>query len=72
MAESFFGAPKTELVDHEVDRNHDEARQSLFEYTEVFYNRQRGHSHLDYLSPVQYEARHASFQNSPFFRGTSS
>ncbi len=61
VAESFFGTLKTELVDHEDYRNHDHARQSLFEYIEVFYNRQRRHSHLDYLSPVQYEARSASF-----------
>jgi putative transposase len=61
VAESFFGTLKTELVDDEDYRNHDEARQSLFEYVEVFYNRQRRHSHLDYLSPVQYEARSASF-----------
>jgi len=61
VAESFFGTLKTELVDHEDYRDHDQARQSLFEYIEVFYNRQRRHSHLDYLSPVQFEARHASF-----------
>ena len=61
VAESFFGTLKTELVDHEDYRDHDQARQSLFEYIEVFYNRQRRHSHLDYLSPEQYEARHASF-----------
>jgi putative transposase len=61
VAESFFGTLKTELVDDEDYRNHDEARRSLFEYVEVFYNRQRRHSHLDYLSPVQYEARSASF-----------
>ena len=59
VAESFFGTLKTELVDHEDYRSHGEARQSLFEYIEVFYNRQRRHSHLDYLSPVQYEAVHA-------------
>jgi transposase InsO family protein len=60
VAESFFGTLKTELVDHEDYRDHDEARQSLFEYIEVFYNRQRRHSHLGYLSPVQFEAKHAS------------
>ena len=61
MAESLFGTLKTELVDHEDYRNHDDARQSLFEYIEMFCNRQRQHSHPDFLSPVQYEARHASF-----------
>jgi putative transposase len=61
VAESFFGTLKTELVDDEDYRNHNEVRQNLFEYLEVFYNRQRRHSHLDYLSPVQFEARSASF-----------
>ncbi|UCH50081.1 MAG: hypothetical protein JSU95_04000 [Betaproteobacteria bacterium] len=35
------------MVDHEDYRNHGEARQSLFEYIEIFYNRQRRHSHLE-------------------------
>ena len=61
VAESFFGTLKTELVDHEDYRTKQEARQSLFEYIEVFYNRQRRHSYLDYMSPVEYEARYASF-----------
>ena len=60
LTESFFDTLTTELGGHEDYRNHDEARQCLFEYIEVFYNRQRRHSHLDYLSPVQYEATHAS------------
>lgn len=60
VAESFFGTLKTELVDDADYPNHDTARQSLFEYIEVFYNRQRRHSHLGYLSPVQFEAENAS------------
>lgn len=60
VAESFFGTLKTELVDDADYQSHDAARQSLFEYIEVFYNRQRRHSHLGYLSPVQYEAQNAS------------
>ena len=60
VAESFFGTLKTELVDHEDYRTKKEAKQSLFEYVEVFYNRQRRHSYLDYESPVEYEARYAS------------
>lgn len=55
VAESFFGTLKTELVDHEDYRTRLQARQSLFEYIEVFYNRQRRHSYLGYLSPDQYE-----------------
>ncbi|ODS24070.1 transposase [Candidatus Endobugula sertula] len=55
VAESFFGTLKTELVDHEDYRTRIEAKQSLFEYIEVFYNRQRRHSYLGYVSPVEYE-----------------
>lgn len=53
VAESFFGTLKTELVDHEDYRTRAEARQDLFEYIEVFYNRQRRHSYLGYLSPEE-------------------
>lgn len=59
VAESFFGTLKTELVDHEDYKTRVEAKQSLFEYIEVFYNRQRRHSYLGYLSPVEYERANA-------------
>jgi len=55
VAESFFGTLKTELVDHEDYRTRSEAKQSLFEYIEIFYNRQRRHSYLGYVSPMEYE-----------------
>ena len=55
VAESFFGTLKTELVDHKDYQTRLQARQSLFEYIEIFYNRQRRHSYLGYLSPDQYE-----------------
>jgi transposase InsO family protein len=60
VAESFFGTLKTELVDHEDYRTKAEAKQSLFEYIEVFYNRQRRHSYLGYLNPVEFERQFAS------------
>lgn len=60
VAESFFGTLKTELVDDEDYRTKDEARASLFHYIEAFYNRRRRHSYLDYLSPVEFEAKYAS------------
>ncbi|UTW44228.1 IS3 family transposase [bacterium SCSIO 12696] len=60
VAESFFGSLKTELVDHEDYRTRQEAKQSLFEYIEVFYNRYRRHSYLGYVSPVEYERKNAS------------
>ena len=59
VAESFFGSLKNELVHHEDYRTRAEARQSIFEYIEVFYNRQRRHAFLKYLTPVEYEARYA-------------
>ncbi len=55
-AESFFTSLKTELFAGEpVPRTRDAARQALFEYIEVFYNRKRRHSALGYLSPVRFE-----------------
>lgn len=60
VAESFFGTLKTELVDHEDYKTKQQAKQSLFEYIEVFYNRQRRHSYLGYISPAEYERRNAS------------
>lgn len=53
--ESFFSTLKRELIYRESYRTRDEAKQSLFEYIEVFYNRQRRHSSLGYLSPLQFE-----------------
>jgi transposase InsO family protein len=53
--ESFFGTLKTELVHGERYRTRLEARLSIFEYVEMFYNRQRRHSALGYRSPEQYE-----------------
>jgi putative transposase len=57
--ESFFGTLKRELVYHRHYATRDEARQDIFEYIEVFYNRQRRHSTLGYDSPAEYETRAA-------------
>jgi transposase InsO family protein len=59
VVESFFGTLKRELVHQERYPSHAAARRSLFEYIEVFYNRQRLHSTLGYRSPVQFEERFA-------------
>ena len=56
VAESFFGSLKNERVHHTDYRSRAEARQSIFEYIEIFYNRQRRHAFLDYMTPVDYEA----------------
>jgi putative transposase len=53
--ESFFATLKKELVHDEDYATRGEARASLFEYIEVFYNRVRRHSSLGYRSPVEYE-----------------
>jgi putative transposase len=53
--ESFFSTLKRELVHSERYRTREEARLSIFEYVEVFYNRNRKHSALGYKSPEQYE-----------------
>ncbi len=55
VAESFFATLKRECVGNQVFTNLTEAKAVLFDYIEVFYNRQRLHSTLNYLSPVQYE-----------------
>ena len=56
VAESFFGALKSELVNDADFATRAEARTAIFEYIEVFHNRQRLHSSLGYLAPVDYEA----------------
>ncbi len=53
--ESFFGTLKKELVHHARYVTRGEARQSLIEYIETFYNRIRRHSALGYVSPEQFE-----------------
>jgi transposase InsO family protein len=53
--ESFFHTLKTELVKHEHYRSHAQARASLFDYIERFYNRRRLHSTLGYKAPVDFE-----------------
>ena len=55
VAESFFGTLKSELVHHERYKTRDEARMSIFDYIETFYNKRRLHSHLDYVSPDEFE-----------------
>ena len=53
--ESFFASLKKELV-HDADfATRAEARAAIFEYIEVFYNSQRRHSSLGYVSPMEYE-----------------
>lgn len=60
VAESFFASLKKEFV-HDVNFNtRDEAKGRIFEWIEVFYNRTRLHSTLDYVSPAEYERTQAA------------
>jgi len=58
--ESFFSTLKMELVHERRYRTREEARLEIFEFIEIWYNRERLHSSLGYLSPVAYEAQMAS------------
>ena len=60
VAESFFHLLKTELVYHVHWEDHLDTDHQLFEYIEVFYNRERLHSTLGYLAPAQFERKSPS------------
>jgi transposase InsO family protein len=55
ITESFFHTLKTELTLWERFETRDEARRKIFDYIEVWYNRQRLHSSLGYKTPVEFE-----------------
>jgi len=57
VAESFFATLKTELVHHEDFVSRARARSAIFDFVERFYNRERRHSHLGYVSPMEFELR---------------
>lgn len=57
ITESFFHTLKTELIHERRYRTREEARKSIFEYIMIFYNQQRRHSALGYLSPAEFEAK---------------
>jgi len=56
--ESFFASLKKELVHHEDYATREQAKASIFEYIEAFYNRVRRHSALGYVAPAEYERTH--------------
>jgi transposase InsO family protein len=55
--ESFFHTLKTELVYRKSFKTREEAKQAIFEWIEVWYNRQRRHSAIGYLAPVEFEKK---------------
>lgn len=57
VVESFFSSLKNELVHHRDYHTRDQARMEIFEYIELFYNRQRIHQSLDYETPLVYDQR---------------
>lgn len=57
-AESFFHTLKTELIHHRRFETREQAKQEIFEYIEVFYNRQRKHSTLGYRTPAEFDQLH--------------
>ncbi len=57
VAESFFGSLKTELLLGRSSASWAQARRAVFDYIEVFFNPQRLHSSLGYLTPAKFEAR---------------
>lgn len=63
VAESFFHTIKTESVSFEKYQTRAQAKTSLFDYIELFYNRERRHSKLGYLSPWKYEQKNSKAAN---------
>ena len=68
--ESFFHTLKTELVHHKNYATREEAKRDLFQYIEGFYNRQRIHSAIGYLTPEQMEQK-SRLTTVHFFKGRS-
>jgi putative transposase len=65
MAESFFATLKAELLDPQTWPTRVAARTAIFEWLEVWYNRQRRHSALGYRAPVAHEEQHLLLLQDP-------
>jgi putative transposase len=57
VVESFFATLEWELIERSDRPTREAARGAIFDYIECWYNRQRRHSSLGYISPVEYEQR---------------
>ena len=55
MMESFWSSMQNELLDRKEWKTRLELTNAMFDYIEIFYNRQRRHSSIDYVSPVEFE-----------------
>ena len=60
VIESFWARMQTELLDRRRWKTRVELANAIFEYLEIFHNRQRRHSALGWLTPIEYEKRHAT------------
>ena len=58
VIESFWSRMQVELLDRQRWRTRVELANAIFEYLEIFHNRQRRHSALGMLTPVEFEVRH--------------
>jgi len=58
VAESFFSSLKKERIKKQIYKNRELAKADVADYIDIFYNRNRRHSHLGGLSPEQFEAAH--------------
>ena len=65
LCESFFATLECELLDRNSFRSHAEARMAIFDFIEGWYNPQRRHSSLDYLSPAPLRAAVSSLGLKP-------
>jgi hypothetical protein len=61
VAECFFHTLKVELIHGKVYGTWQEVKTAIFDYIEIFYNRQRRHSYLGYLSPEEYEKKSVAY-----------
>jgi transposase InsO family protein len=59
VAESFFATLEFELIEQQVFASRNAAKSAIFEFIEVFYNRQRAHQTLQYKTPLQVEQQYA-------------
>jgi putative transposase len=65
VAQSLFATLECELLDRYDRPTYQALRTAVFDFIEVFYNRQRRHSTLDYHTPVHYEHQHPSSAPAP-------
>ena len=60
VAESFLHTLNVELIHGKVHGTRQKAKTTIFDYIEIFYNRQRHHSCLGYLSPADFEKKNVA------------